>query len=101
MNRVTYFQTRLSPDDRREVLWQSLYRNFFSRLIAEKDCVLDLGAGYEHFINQVTARKAIALDAWGGFVDWLRPGIELVIRLYLSAPWKPMGKQMFIRAVQE
>jgi SAM-dependent methyltransferase len=28
------------------------------------------------------------------------PVIPLLIRLYLLSPWKPMGKQMFIRAVR-
>ena len=66
----------MSADFRREVLWQTLYHYYFSRLIAETDCVLELGAGYGHFINQVSAKKSIALDAWAGFVDYLRPGIE-------------------------
>jgi SAM-dependent methyltransferase len=35
-----------------------------------------VSAGYGHFINQVSAKKAIALDTWAGFVDHLRPGIE-------------------------
>ena len=38
--------------------------------------MLELGAGYGHFINQLVAKRTIALDAWGGFVDYLRPGIE-------------------------
>jgi SAM-dependent methyltransferase len=71
-----YFQTRLAYDPRREVLWRALYRYYFSHLIADTDRVLELGAGYGHFINQVAAKKTIALDTWHGFVDYLRPGIE-------------------------
>ena len=71
-----YFQTRLAYDLRREVLWRALYRYYFSRLIADTDCVLELGAGYGHFINQVRTKKAIAVDSWEGFTDYLRPGIE-------------------------
>lgn len=71
-----YFSTRLSYDPRREVLWQTLYRHYLSRFIAETDCVLELGAGYGHFINQVAAKRMIAVDAWPGFVNHLRPGIE-------------------------
>jgi SAM-dependent methyltransferase len=76
MDKDNYFQTRLSPDFRREILWRTLYHYYFSRLIAETDCVLELGAGYGNFINQVSAKKTIAVDAWAGFVDCLRPGIE-------------------------
>jgi SAM-dependent methyltransferase len=71
-----YFQTRLPYDSRREVLWRALYRYYFSRLIADTDCVLELGAGYGHFINQVRTKKAIAVDGWDGFTDYLRPDIE-------------------------
>jgi hypothetical protein len=71
-----YFSTRFLYDPRREVLWRTLYRYYFAQLIAEKDCVLELGAGYGHFINQVIARRMIAVDAWPGFVNYLRPGIE-------------------------
>lgn len=76
MDNNKYFRTRLPPDFRREVLWQTLYDCYFSRFIAKTDCVLELGAGYGHFINQVSAKKSIALDAWPGFVEYLRPGIE-------------------------
>jgi SAM-dependent methyltransferase len=75
-NEEGYFQTRLSHDPRREVLWRTLVRYYFSRLISESDCVLELGAGYGHFINQVVAARRIALDAWDGFVNYLQSGIE-------------------------
>jgi hypothetical protein len=71
-----YFETRFAHDPRREILWQTLYRCYFSRLIPESDSVLELGAGYCHFINNVAAKRRIALDAWDGFVQYLRPGIE-------------------------
>ena len=74
--RRNYFQTRLTHDPRREVLWRALYLHHFSRLIPETDCVLELGAGYCHFINQVAARRRIAVDHWEGFVDYMQPGIE-------------------------
>jgi SAM-dependent methyltransferase len=71
-----YFQTRLAPDLRREVLWRVLCRYHFSRFIAASDCVLELGAGYGDFINEVDAKRKIAVDAWDGFTRYLRPGIE-------------------------
>jgi hypothetical protein len=74
--RQNYFQTRLTHDPRREVLWRTLYLHHFARLIPETDCVLELGAGYGHFINQVAARRRIAVDQWEGFVDYMQPDIE-------------------------
>jgi hypothetical protein len=49
-----YFQTRFSEDARRDVMWQTLCRFYFSRLISPTDSVLELGAGYGCFINHVT-----------------------------------------------
>jgi SAM-dependent methyltransferase len=77
MSRKEYFHTRFTYDPRREVLWRALYRYHFSRLIRTGDCVLELGAGYGHFINHVEANRRIALDAWAGFVEHLEPGIEV------------------------
>jgi hypothetical protein len=71
-----YFATRFAYDPRRELLWRTLYRHHFSKFISENDCVLELGAGYGHFINQVVAKKRIALDQWEGFTEHLEPGIE-------------------------
>ena len=71
-----YFESRLTHDARREKLWRALYTYHFSHLISAKDCVLELGAGYGHFINQVVSRKRIAVDQWEGFTGYLQPGIE-------------------------
>lgn len=72
----TYFETRLKDDPRREILWRTLCRHHFAALISPSDCVLELGAGYGHFVNNVTARRRIALDRWEGFINYLQPGIE-------------------------
>ena len=72
----TYFETRLEHDPRREVLWRTLCLHYFAGLISPRDCVLELGAGYGHFVNNVRARRRIALDTWKGFVNYLQPGIE-------------------------
>ena len=74
--RDAYFATRFSHDPRREVLWETLCRHYFSRYISESDCVLELGAGYGHFINNIAGGRRIGLDAWEGFVQYLRPEIE-------------------------
>ena len=76
MSQETYFQTRFTPDPRRQLLWRTLCRYYFARLISDSDCVLELGAGYGFFINTVVAKRKIAVDSWAGFVDHLQPGIE-------------------------
>src|SRR5438045_6836510 len=71
-----YHGSRLTHDERRDVLWQSLWRYYFSTLVDPDDCVLDLGAGYGNFINYVVARRRIAIDVWAGFTGYLALGIE-------------------------
>ncbi|MFZ1133561.1 MAG: class I SAM-dependent methyltransferase [Candidatus Korobacteraceae bacterium] len=76
---ASYHQTRFAYDERRETLWRSLYRFFFEQWIRKDDCVLELGAGYGHFINNVMARRRIALDTWSEMPKYLQPGIECQI----------------------
>ena len=76
MTQEQYFQTRFTSDARREVLWRTLCRHHFSTIIDPGDCVLELGAGYGTFINNVTANRTIAVDAWDGFVEHLKPDVE-------------------------
>ena len=52
---------------------------YFSRLIPPTACVLDLGCGYGSFINQVVARRRIALDSWPDFPRFLAPGVEAIV----------------------
>lgn len=74
-----YHGSRLVEDQRRGVLWQALWHHFFRSRIAPDACVLDLGAGYGDFINSVTARRRIAVDAWPGLAGRVAPGVEPVI----------------------
>ena len=71
-----YFQTRFTEDPRREILWRTLVQHYFQPQIAGDDCVLELGAGYGHFINNVRARRRIAQDQWPDFPKHLSEGIE-------------------------
>lgn len=74
-----YHGTRLDFDPKRDVLWQSLWRFYFCKLISPNDCVLDLGCGYGNFINNVVARRRIAVDTWDGFLAYVDPPIERVV----------------------
>ena len=74
-----YHQSRLSENPRREVLWRSLWRYHFSKLISPHHCVLDLGCGYGSFINAVVAQRRIGIDAWPDFPHHLAPGVEPIV----------------------
>jgi ubiquinone/menaquinone biosynthesis C-methylase UbiE len=71
-----YFETRFSDDPRREVLWRTLVSHYFQRQIAPDSCVLELGAGYGNFINNVRAARRIAQDQWPDFTKHLAHGVE-------------------------
>lgn len=74
-----YHNSRLTHDPKRDVVWKSLWRFYFSKLIRPSDCVLDLGCGYGEFINNVTARRRIGVDAWDGIASHLETGVEAVV----------------------
>ena len=74
-----YHESRFVEDPKRAIVWNALWRYHFSKYIKPEYCVLDLGCGYGSFINSVTARRRIALDAWPGFPQHLNPGIEPII----------------------
>jgi hypothetical protein len=75
-SKTEYFETRFAHDPRRDTLWRVLWESVFRPWISPQDCVLELGAGYGHFINQVVAKRRIALDMWPDFGKFLSPGVE-------------------------
>jgi SAM-dependent methyltransferase len=64
-------------------LWRVLCQAFFSRYVPEGGCVLDLGAGYCHFINNINAARRIAVDLNPDTRRFAARGVE-VHRLPLS-----------------
>lgn len=74
-----YHESRLVLDPRRNTLWRSLWRFYFSKQILPTDCVLDLGCGYGEFINSVSARRRIGLDVWAGAAAYLNKNIESIV----------------------
>jgi hypothetical protein len=72
----SYFKSRFTPDPRRETLWRTLIRYYFQSQIPPSATVLEFGAGYGHFINNVKAARRLALDQRDGFANYLQPGVE-------------------------
>lgn len=71
-----YHETRFTFDARRQILWSALYRHYFSQFIRPEYTVLELGAGYGYFINNVRAQRRIAVDLWRGMTGFLEAGVE-------------------------
>ena len=74
-----YHETRLAPDPKRAIVWRTLWDAFFRHRISPRDCVLDLGAGYGDFINNVVAARRIALDLWPDMPLHVAPGVETIV----------------------
>ncbi|MGL4745770.1 MAG: class I SAM-dependent methyltransferase [Dermatophilaceae bacterium] len=56
-----YFGTRLAYDTARQATWRHLCR-YLSRWVEPDDEVLELGAGWCDFANQITAARVVAMD---------------------------------------
>jgi SAM-dependent methyltransferase len=61
-----YFETRLKPDSKRKVLWESLWRYSLQRNLNDPDSLLELGAGRCELVNASTASVKFAVDTWPG-----------------------------------
>lgn len=56
-----YYKSRYVWNDDRKVVWKEIVR-FLNKFIPKDGTVLDIGAGYCDFINNVNAKNKIALD---------------------------------------
>jgi SAM-dependent methyltransferase len=73
---LKYHETRFAFDSRREVLWKTLCDCYFNQLIQPSFHVLELGAGYGHFINNVKCRQKTAVDRWPLMGKYLNSSVE-------------------------
>jgi ubiquinone/menaquinone biosynthesis C-methylase UbiE len=87
MSNSDYFRARLPLDERRETLWRALVKFYFSKLITSQDTVLELGAGYGHFINNVSAARRLAVDIWDDFRHYLNPDVEAHVGSVQNLDW--------------
>lgn len=70
-----YFQTRFGYDARRDKVWKVVVDYLQRRHIPEDARVLDLGAGYCNFINNVRGRERHAVDVFSRFPEFAASGV--------------------------
>ena len=58
-------------------LWRVICKDFFARYVPNDACVLDLGAGYCDFVNNISARRRIAIDLNPDTARFAAPGVEV------------------------
>ncbi len=78
-NAHKYYQTRYSYDDKRKVVWKEICA-YLQKEIPAQSRVLDLGAGYCDFINNITAREKYALDVSESFTVHAYNNIKTFIK---------------------
>jgi len=76
VNPAAYHQTRFEFDPRRDVLWKTLCTRYFAQFIHPDFHVLELGAGYAHFINHVQCARRTAIDRWPMLEKYAAPGVS-------------------------
>lgn len=74
-----YFVTRLRPDTSRDVVWSSIAR-YLQRYVPLSGTVLDLGAGYCSFINNIHAKERHAVDISSLVKRHASPGVRTWVR---------------------
>lgn len=73
-----YYSTRYSYCAGRIKVWRAVSEYLQRYIRADRDCVVDLGAGYCDFINTINARKKIAIDIYPEGARYCGPGVEFI-----------------------
>lgn len=72
---TAYHDVHLTDDPNRAIVWRVL-NTYLSRWIPSDGRVLEIGAGYCHWINGVRAAKRVAVDVWPELPRFAAPGVE-------------------------
>src|SRR5918911_2512313 len=74
------YSNRFNQEEQRqkERIWKVLCRDFFQRYVHPSDTVLDIGAGYCEFINNIQCARKIALDLNEDTKRYAAPGVQVV-----------------------
>ncbi|OGH59418.1 MAG: hypothetical protein A2725_01150 [Candidatus Magasanikbacteria bacterium RIFCSPHIGHO2_01_FULL_33_34] len=75
-----YFEERLTADGRRDIVWEELNRFFSAYYPKQLDKVVELGAGYCCWINNVKANKKVAIDISPIVRDYAKNGTEALVQ---------------------
>lgn len=62
----------------KQAIWQVLCTGYFSRYVKPTDTVVDIGAGYCEFINNIVAARKIAVDLNPDVRRFAKPEVEIV-----------------------
>jgi len=72
-----YFKTRFSFDKKRDIVWAEICR-YLQKYISEDSKILDVGAGYGHFINNIRCKEKYAFDVEVGALKHSDSDVKIV-----------------------
>ncbi len=72
-----YYKSRYVWNDDRVIVWKEIV-SYLSKFIPKDGTVLDIGAGYCDFINNVKSKVRIALDYSPDFKEYAKDGIKTI-----------------------
>ena len=86
MPNLDYYKTRFSFNKNRDKVWKEIAR-YLQRYIKKESVILDLGAGYCTFINNINAKEKHALDAYNGFEKYAEKNVKTTVGSCVSLKW--------------
>jgi ubiquinone/menaquinone biosynthesis C-methylase UbiE len=90
MDVQSIYARRFSPDlEFRVKMWQILCSDFFQKRVDRNSRVLEIGAGYCEFINNIQSASKVAVDLNPDIKSYARPDVELVISSTSHMPAVP------------
>jgi len=75
---TSYHDAHLAEDPRRAIVWQAVAHHLAPQ-VPKDSHVLELGAGYCHWINNVQATRRVAVDLWPDLKTHVAPGVEPLV----------------------
>jgi SAM-dependent methyltransferase len=86
-----YFNTRFQYDPRRIEVWREVVRYIQGLYVAPGAKVMDLGAGYCDFINQIVAQEKYAVDVFERMPEYAAPGVIVKVQPCTDLSFLPDG----------
>lgn len=71
-----YFKTRFKFDPRRDLVWKEVVRWIQNHYVPRNSRILDVGAGYCNFINNVVGSRRCAVDVFTQFPEFAAEGVQ-------------------------
>ena len=75
------YQNRFKGElENKNRIWKILCQNYFQKFIdSENDTVLDIAAGYGEFLNNIKAKKKLAIELNEEIKEYVKNDVEIII----------------------